>query len=209
MKQTGKLRAQLASKKVGTVLVLLANLSFVLSCGYHLAGRGQLPEGIRSLRFAPFQNKTSIPGIEKEVELALKSVLRERGRWNVIDGTQGGGEAVLSGTVVNFESRPITFSGKDFAAEYATTVTVDLSLVRESDGKMIWNRKGMRHEQTYGVVPEVVVTGSPQFRRETLNAANLASFTEISLAETQRRAAQSRILESLAEDVYQSLTARF
>ena len=195
-------------KRIGTALAGAVSFFLAGSCGYQFAVRGELPEGIRSIRFASFQNKTGVAGIEKEVELSLKSVLRERGRWNVIDG-EGDAEAVFSGTVIRFENSPSSFSRRDFAVEYGTAITVDLSLVRGSDGKTLWNRKGMHQEQTYGIVPEAVVTSSPQFRQGSLTAGNLSNFTEISLAETQRKAAQTRLLEQLAEDVYRSLTSRF
>jgi hypothetical protein len=111
--------------------------------------------------------------------------------------------------VVNFESRPRTFSGQDLAVEYVTAISLDLSLVREADGKVLWSRKGIYQEQVYGIVPETIITSSPQFRRETLNAKDLSSFTEISLAETQRRAARSRLLDRLAQEVYHQLTSGF
>lgn len=187
---------------------LCAGVVGAASCGYHLAARGDLPQGIRSLRFASFQNKSSDPGIEKEVELALKSALRERGRWNVVDGSDPA-EAVVFGTVASFESRPRTFSGQDLAVEYVTAISLDLSLVREADGKVLWSRKGIYQDQVYGIVPQTIITSSSQFRRETLNAKDLPSFSEISLAETQRRAARSRLLDRLAREVYQQLTSGF
>jgi hypothetical protein len=67
----------------------------------------------------------------------------------------------------------------------------------------------MRVQQSHALVPEVVVTGSPQFRRETLDASDLTKFSGISLAETQRRAVYTRLLEQLAEEVYVSVTSQF
>jgi hypothetical protein len=57
--------------------------------------------------------------------------------------------------------------------QYELTLVLDLSLRRESDGRVLWYVTGMRESDEYSASSQVVVTSSSQFQQQTLDATNL------------------------------------
>jgi len=88
------------------------------------------------------------------------------------------------------------------------TPPLNITLRREG-GKLVWKVHGLRVADDYESVASVVVTTSSDFRKSTLNPADLGGFTDIQLAETRRRETLERMIGNLARDVYDSIMEDF
>ena len=92
---------------------LAASLLLVLGlggCGYHLAGRGStLPAHIKTIGVPQFTNATTRPELGQRITERLINQLTARGKYRVVTTTQGV-DAILSGSVVSWTSRPVQLS---------------------------------------------------------------------------------------------------
>jgi hypothetical protein len=177
-------------------------------CGYHFAGTGnRLPPEIKTMSFGTLQNATREVGIDKQLREALEDEVSSHGRLEVV--SSGTGDAILSGIVRDYLSRPVAFSAQDEALQYEASISVDLELRRRRDGKLLWKTVGQREIQDYSAVPGVVVTSSSQFQQSSLNAKDVPQFTDIQLSESQRRQANEALIETLARDVYNAMMEDF
>ncbi|MBI5967092.1 MAG: hypothetical protein HY882_04435 [Deltaproteobacteria bacterium] len=140
-----------------SVFILLAVLSSSAGCGYHFAdSRSGLPSGGRSIAISGFANQTMQTGIESELTRALVEKFISAGR--LIVTKQISAEALLTGSVRSFVISPVTVtSGTQVATEYRATLTIEATLQRQRDGKVLW--KGEVSEwRNYRVVSDLTTT---------------------------------------------------
>jgi outer membrane lipopolysaccharide assembly protein LptE/RlpB len=175
------------------------------SCGYHLAGAGNLPQGVQRVSFAAFENETLEVGAEKEFQWALEREFRNHGGVTVAED----GEGILSVSLRRLDLRPLSFDRKDQVLEYEIAVTFDVNLTHRESGQMLWQASGLRVSYDYNAVPQVVVTTSPEFLHGTLNSEDLRGLTDIQFSETQHRIALERLFASAAREVYFRLGDNF
>jgi hypothetical protein len=177
-------------------------------CGYNFAGTGnRLPPEIHTITLGPIQNMTREVGIEKALLEALEDEVASHGR--LVPVTTHDGDAELTGSVREYNSRPVSFSSRDEALQYQISMSVDLELRRRDNGKLLWKTIGQREVQVFSSVPGVVVTSSSQFSQQTVNANNLQQFTDIQLSESSKREANERLIESLSREVYNQMMEDF
>ena len=184
-------------------------LAFAASgCGYGFAGTGsRLPAEIKTVSLGPIANGTREVGLEKRFLESLEDEVAIRGRLDVVP--RGEGDAVLTGSLVNYETRPVAFNSRDEALQYQAVLTIDLELRRRADAKLLWQTRNYRSVEDYSAVPGVVVTSSSRFNKQTLNPGDLGLFTDIQLSEGQRREANDRLLENLVREVYNQMMEDF
>lgn len=182
-----------------------------MGCGYHFAGEQiGLPEDIHSLSVGTLVNRSREHGLEKTLAFALEREIHERGHFRMIEDP-GGGDAVLSGTIREVRVQPVAFDANDLAEQYEIVVTLDFTLTRKDDGRVLWHVKGLRESDQYDASPNVVVTNSSQFQQGTLDASNVHNpeLTAIQLTETERRRAIARLLSQAVRDVYNQMVENF
>jgi outer membrane lipopolysaccharide assembly protein LptE/RlpB len=175
------------------------------SCGYHLAGAGNLPQNIQRVSFAEIENRTLEVGVEKEFQWALEREFRNRGGVTVTED----GEGIVSVVLQRFDQRPLSFDSKDQVLEYEVAVVFDVNLTSRDSDQILWQANGLRVAYDYSGIPQVVVTSSPEFQRGTLNAEDLSGLTDIQFSETQRRTAIERLFAAAAQEVYFRLGDNF
>ena len=177
-------------------------------CGYGFAGTGsRLPAEVRTVSLGPIRNATREIGLEKRFLEAIEDEVALRGRLEVVAGD--GGDAVFTGALVHYETRPVAFNSRDEALQYQAVLTVDLELRRRADAKLLWQTRNYRAVEDYSAVPGVVVTSSSRFQKQTLNPGDLRLFTDVQLSEGQRREATDRLLENLARETYNQMMEDF
>jgi outer membrane lipopolysaccharide assembly protein LptE/RlpB len=177
-------------------------------CGYHFAGTGnRLPPEIHTITLGPIQNMTREVGIEKALLEALEDEVASHGR--LVPVTTRDGDAELTGSVREYNSRPVSFSSRDEALQYQISMSVDLELRRRDNGRLLWKTIGQREVQDFSSVPGVVVTSSSQFSQQTVNANNLQQFTDIQLSESTKREANERLIDSLSREIYNQMMEDF
>lgn len=164
---------------LGTCIVL----TLVAACGYRMAGSGELPGGVKTLAVHVFNNRTAETGLEATVTNALIAELNRRRKNAVVETDKA--QAVLTGTVQSLGKETIARSSSQTASERRVTVTVSLALTR-ADGRVIWERSGIRAEQAYAV-----------------------DDSDKTATETRLRSALDDLSQRLAEEVVRQLTMDF
>jgi hypothetical protein len=180
-----------------------------MGCGYHFAGTGnRLPPEIHTISLGPIQNMTREVGIEKTLLESLEDEVASHGRLEAV-AAGAPADASLTGSVREYNSRPVSFSSRDEALQYQISMSVDLELRRNDNGKLLWKTVGQREVQDFSAVPGVVVTSSSQFSQQTVNANNLQQFTDIQLSESTKRQANEQLIETLSRDIYNQMMEDF
>ncbi len=184
-------------------------LMVLAGCGYELIGTHlKAPGGIRTVSVGEFQNRSREFGLDKQLAFAFEREFYQRGTLTVMEDS-GGGEGVITGTIHQFKTRPVAFDKDDEALQYEAELTLDVVLLRQSDGAVLWRGLQLQAIEEYSVSPETVVPSSSQFQRGTLDFDDLEQLTDIQLAETEKRLAIERLVGSIVRDVHDRILDDF
>ncbi len=123
---------------------------FLTSCGYHVAGRGDLlPKEIHTIAIPAFDNITVRYRLTDRLPEAISREFIARTHYQVIpDASQA--DAVLRGAVVNYVSFPTTFdqtTGR--ASGLQVNVVLQISLIERATGKVLFSRPSFEAKQRY------------------------------------------------------------
>jgi len=166
------------------ITILIIFIICLSACGYNFAGRGgSLPSDINAIAIPFFTNKTFEPKIEDLFTDALINEFLKRGRVKIANREDT--DAVITGIVRSFTTSSISFDENDTVIEYRATVTIEVSLKRESDGTIIWQSSGLSGNQEYEVSSTSTIT------------------------DTNKREATRKIAEDLAEDIHNMIFEDF
>ena len=141
-----------------SLLSALAAGTLVIGCvpRYGFAGGG-LPGHVRTLAIQPFDNETPTPELQKEILEAMRRELQPR--LGVRDAPEGKADAVVRGVVRTYDADvPIGFSANPAQAVTARRrlqITLDVQIVDQTNGKTLWEKKGLRAEGDYAERDEV------------------------------------------------------
>lgn len=117
---------------------------------YGFAGGG-LPSHVRTVAVIPFENLTSVPEVQQELALALRTQLRDR--LGLREASENRASAVVRGTIQRYEADiPIGYSATNknqTSARRQLQITVDLEMIDQVTGKTLWERKGFIAEGQY------------------------------------------------------------
>ena len=127
-------------------LVLIA----LTACFYGFTGGG-LPSHIRTVAIVPFENETATAELPREITDALRVGLHDR--LGLRDAAESRANAIVRGTVQRYEiDIPIGYSATNKQAtssKRALQLVVDIEMVDQITGKMLWQRKGLLSEGQY------------------------------------------------------------
>ena len=167
------------------VLGLAATLAALsLSCGYNLTSKGSnLPAHVKTIGVPPFRNQTTRPELGERITENIIAALVARGKYKVTTDTRGV-DAVLSGTVLNWTSKPVSLSEESDEPEQVT-VTLEASVT--FDDRVL--RRVTWQESSYRFTSDYAVIGDP----ETYFDTELGAVEEV--AEDFARAVVSAILQ--------------
>jgi len=157
--------------KHGAVLLLGLGLGPLASCGYHVAGQGDLvPKGIHTVAVPPFRNATVRFKLTDRLAEAMSHEFIARTQYRVIaDPDQA--DAVLRGTVTNVVSYPIIFDqATGRASGLQVNVTMQVSFIERSTGKVIWSRPNFEVHDRY----EIAQSASQYFEESDTALARLS-----------------------------------
>ena len=117
---------------------------------YHFAGGG-FPSHVRTIAVLPFDNETPVPELQRELFEAMRRQLESR--LNLREASEAKADAVVRGSIVKYESDvPIGYSADPRQATSARRqlqLVVDVSIVDQSTGKPLWERKGLTAKGEY------------------------------------------------------------
>ncbi|HZP40145.1 MAG TPA: LptE family protein [Candidatus Binatia bacterium] len=181
---------------------VLAALTLVVAagCGYHLAGRGAVPETARTIEIRSFENRTPATGIDVQLHNAVEDEFRRHGLLRVVE--EGEGDVALTATVTGFEAYPVTASGLDEPLQYLVVIRARFALTERETGKTLYENRTLSEQVDFASVSGVVIPSSPHFQRGTMNVRDLIDLTNAQLGDTRRREATGDLVKSLARDIY-------
>jgi len=180
-----------------------------LACGYRIAGTHEtMPGDIHSISIGHFDNYSRQEGLEKTLAFAFEREFYERGELTVKESPSQG-DGILTGTIREFRIRPVAFDANDVALEYEAELTLDVTLRRQADGKVLWKTSRMHTYDEYAVSPSTTVPSSSQFQQGTIDFNNLSQLSDVQLAETEKREAIKRMVHSIVRDVHDRILDDF
>lgn len=118
---------------------------------YGFAGGG-LPSHIRTMAIQPFDNETSTPELQREIFDAMRKELQSR--LGVRDAPLERADALVRGVVRTYDSDvPVGYSTTSATQAVASRrklqLTLDVQIVDQTNGKTLWEKKGLRAEGEY------------------------------------------------------------
>lgn len=137
-------------RRSGLRSVLLVLLIGLAGCAYGFAGGG-LPPHVRTMAVLPFENETASPELQRELHEALREQLRAR--LGVRDASEANADAVVRGTIRAYDPDvPIAIAAdpvQSVSARRRLQITVDVTIVDQTNGKVLLQRTGLRADGEY------------------------------------------------------------
>lgn len=132
--------------RLAGALLLVATLA---GC-YGFAGGG-LPPHVRTVAVLPFDNESGSPELPRELQDALREGMQ--GRLGLRDASEERASAIVRGRITRYEfDIPVAFSADPAQATSARRrlrVQVNIEIVDQVTGKVLWTRSGMTAEGEY------------------------------------------------------------
>lgn len=185
----------------GRGALLACLLAVIAGCGYRLAGTGtNVPDTARTITIERFANSSREKGLDVELQRSIEQEFRRRGELEVVG--EGEGDVVLSGVIRRFWSVPVAFSATLEAVEFQSNLLVSVKLTERATGRVLYQNPALQQSTDFAAQSGTVVAASPRFQDETINARDLALFTNVQIGESRRRTALNELLGQIARDVY-------
>ena len=171
-----------------------------IGCGYRLAGTGtNVPATARTVSIALFKNRSQEKSLDVALQGAIEEEFRRRGTLEVVPDQ---GDLVLSGSILRFWSNPIAFNGTLVATQFQSNLLVSLKLTERATGRVLYDNPALQESTDFGAVTGTVVSASPRFQDQTINARDLVNLTNVQIGESRRRTAISELVGLVAHEVY-------
>ena len=205
----GHLRARVVRPAAISRIALVALALAVSGCGYHFAAEGSgLPAKDKTIYVARFGNRTRQTGINDEFMRYLDDEIANHKRLQLVDSAAGA-DLVLTGNIIYASSEPTAFNSASEPTIYTQAISADASLIDGHDHKVIWSTRGISSAQQSPVVGEAVITTSPRFVQQNLRSRDIASMTDLQVAQTQAASSRQESMQTLAQFIYSSMSSGF
>ncbi len=158
-----------------TIACLLNLLVFtmVLACGYRIMGSGgEFPEGVTTLSISSLKNETLEPRLDKIFVSAFRKEFISRRDVGIVEIREA--ESILQGTIQSLTTSSLSYDEEGRAKEHRIIITIDLLVVRQEDGKILWQGNGIRGSEVYKASSDVMVNEGRKNRAIRKIAAELA-----------------------------------
>lgn len=117
---------------------------------YSFAGGG-LPSHVRTVAVLPFENETGSPELPRELQDALREGMQSR--LGLRDASEERASAVVRGRITRYTfDEPVAFSADPAQATSARrrlSVQVNIEIVDQVTGRVLWSRSGMTAQGEY------------------------------------------------------------
>lgn len=99
----------------------------------------------------PFDNQTASPELQSELLEIMRKQLQRR--LGVRDASEERADAIVRGTIVAYDADvPVAYSAdprQAVSARRKLQITVDVEILDQTSGKVLWQRKALRAEGEY------------------------------------------------------------
>ena len=159
--------------RTGALLCLGILLAGLAGCAYRLGPTNGERAGARSVQIHPFENKTIEPRLIEAVTFALRKQVQQDGTYKL--NTHDEGDIIVSGAIVNYERRSLSFQSRDAITprDYRLTITAHVMARERATGKVLLDKKVNGHSDIR-IGPDLV---SAEREALPLVAADLARNT--------------------------------
>ena len=132
----------------------------VSSCGYHVAGKGDLvPKSVHTIAIPAFANITTRYKLTDHLPQAITREFIARTRYQIVTDVNQA-DAVLRGSIVNYVAYPTTIDQQTGRASgLQVNVTLQITLTERATGKVIYSRPNFDVHQRY----ELSITAGAYF----------------------------------------------
>jgi hypothetical protein len=121
-----------------------------LSCGYQVVGLGgQLPGGFSRIEVPIFENRTTRTDVGRQLTEDFINRLVSSGKITMTKGPEA--QAVIRGVVTAYRLEPITFDSNKKPLANRLTVVMDVSLVANEGGRVLFAEKGVSTRHDYAL----------------------------------------------------------
>lgn len=124
-------------------------IALLTGCIYGFAGGG-LPANIHSVAVVPFDNDTPSPNVQSELATQLSKEVESR--LGLRPASESRADAVVRGRITRFDvGIPVAYSSQPnvTSAQREVRITVDVEILDQVSGRVIWTRKGLVGSGTY------------------------------------------------------------
>lgn len=139
------------SGSISCLLLLLAT-----SCLYNFSGGG-LPRHVKSAAVLPFDNETPAAELPRELNEALRKAFESRLGLRSAPETRA--QAIVRGTILKYETDVAVGYSADPArassARRSLSLTIDVTIVDQTNGRTLYERKGLSAVGEYAERNEV------------------------------------------------------
>ena len=131
--------------RIGLFLCLGLLTAGFTGCAYRLGPTNGERAGARSVQVNPFENKTIEPRLIEAVTFALRKQVQQDGTYKLNSHDEG--DIIVSGAIVNYERRPISFQSRDAITprDYRLTITAHVTARERATGKVLLNKSVNGH----------------------------------------------------------------
>ena len=190
-------------------LGVVALIAMMAGCGYHFGAEGSgLPPQAKTIYVEKFANRSRYTGLDDQFDLYLKDEIAQHKRLQLVDDP-GQADLVLSGEFFYITTLAVASNAVSEPIEYTQTLSANAQLTDQHTKQVIWRSTGLSATDTYATVASAVVTTSPEFLQQNLRSQDIANFPDLQLAKTQSDFSRGRNLQSLAQNVYVSMSEGF
>jgi outer membrane lipopolysaccharide assembly protein LptE/RlpB len=131
------------SKLAGCTLLSLILPFFLISwgCGYSLKGEGSfLPEHIKVITVAEFQNQTPRFELEKVINQKLQEELLGRGSF-ILNPNQNEADALLTGIITQYKTSPKSLNEEGRATSYSIRIVLEIKFSDLKENRTLFEDK--------------------------------------------------------------------
>jgi hypothetical protein len=140
-------------------------------CGYALAGRGNsLPANVRVIGVPQFGNRSTTPGVEREITDAVQAEFAGRGGLRALP-TEDGADAIVRGIVTGLYFNVAAANTSGQATRYEIVVTASVEFVNTLDNDtVLWSNRALNFREEYDVPAGTTTEDPAAFFRQDVNA---------------------------------------
>jgi hypothetical protein len=127
-------------------------LAVTAACGYHVSGKGNMmPKTVKTIAIQAFANATPRYKLARLLPTDITREFISRTKYAIIaDPNQA--DAVLTGTLANFQAYPIVLDPTTSRATVGQVVaTVAITLTDRSTGKVLFSRPSLEFRDRYEI----------------------------------------------------------
>lgn len=122
------------------ISAVFAALALAGCAGYKVGPVNGVPAGSRAVTVRPFQNDTFEPRLTEAVDFALRRKLQQDGTYRL--DTQGGGDIIVTGVIVEMERAPLSFQPRDVLTtrDYEMRLVAKVTATERLTGKTVLDK---------------------------------------------------------------------